>query len=68
MIAFSRRLSTTADSVRVRAIYDGPQGTLLAAASALSGNLAFAERLLRERVFDLRQCEAILDVGGGAGN
>lgn len=52
---------------KVRDVYDGPQGALLATASLLSGHLALGDRLLRERQFDLRGAKHILDVGSGAG-
>jgi len=52
---------------KVRDVYDGPQGALLATASLLSGHLAAGDRLLRERKFDLRGAKQILDVGSGAG-
>ncbi len=52
---------------KVRDVYDGPQGALLATASMLSGHLALGDRLLRERKFDLRGAKRILDVGSGAG-
>ena len=56
-----------AHRARVRATYDGAGGALLATASALSGNLAFAERLFRNRIFELQGLNHILDVGSGAG-
>lgn len=52
---------------KVRDVYDGPQGALLATASMLSGHIAAGDRLLRERHFDLRGAKQILDVGSGAG-
>ncbi len=52
---------------KVRDVYDGPQGALLATASLLSGHIAAGDRLLRERKFDLRGAKQILDVGSGAG-
>jgi ubiquinone/menaquinone biosynthesis C-methylase UbiE len=39
----------------------------LAVASALSGHLGAAERILRDRQFDLRGLRNLLDVGSGAG-
>jgi 2-polyprenyl-3-methyl-5-hydroxy-6-metoxy-1,4-benzoquinol methylase len=63
----SEASASTALRSRVRATYDGPGGALLATASAVSGNLAFAERLFRTRVFDLQGLTQILDVGSGAG-
>jgi SAM-dependent methyltransferase len=52
---------------KVRDTYGGPQGAFLAVASTLSGHLAAGDRLLRERLFDLRGCRSILDLGSGAG-
>jgi ubiquinone/menaquinone biosynthesis C-methylase UbiE len=52
---------------KVRDVYDGPQGALLATCSMLSLHTAFGERLFRERKFDLRGARSILDVGSGAG-
>lgn len=52
---------------KVRGVYDGPQGAMLAACSMLSLHTALGDRLLRERKFDLRGAKQILDVGSGAG-
>ena len=52
---------------KVRNVYDGPQGAMLAACSMLVAPLALGERLFRERKFDLRGARNILDVGSGAG-
>ncbi|MBL9125315.1 MAG: methyltransferase domain-containing protein [Planctomycetaceae bacterium] len=52
---------------KVRDVYDGPQGALLATASLLSLHLAFGERLFRKRRFELTGVKKILDVGSGAG-
>lgn len=62
-----RRVSFDEYRQKVRNVYDGPQGVLLATASKLSLHIAFGERLLRERRFDLRGAKRILDVGSGAG-
>ena len=62
-----RRPGKVADRQKVRAVYAGPQGALLATASFLSGHLTAAERLFRSRKFDLGGCRRILDVGTGAG-
>jgi SAM-dependent methyltransferase len=58
--------SVAMQRAQVRATYDGARGALLATASALSGNLASAERLFRDHIFDLRGLTTILDVGSGA--
>jgi len=62
-----RRVSFREYRDRVRNVYDGPQGALLATASMLSLHVPLGERLLRERRFDLRGAKSLLDVGSGAG-
>ena len=52
---------------KVRDVYDGPQGALLATCSMLSLHTPLGARLFRERKFDLRGARHILDVGSGAG-
>ena len=52
---------------KVRDVYDGPQGAMLAACSLLSLHTPLGDRLFRERQFDLAGAEHILDVGSGAG-
>ena len=52
---------------KVRDVYDGPQGAILAACSMLSLHTPLGNRLFRERKFDLRGLRNILDVGSGAG-
>lgn len=52
---------------KVRDVYDGPQGALLATCSLISGHLTLGERLFRSRKFDLAGSRRILDVGSGAG-
>ena len=52
---------------KVRDVYGGKQGALLATASLLSLHIPLGDRLLRERKFDLRGAKQILDVGSGAG-
>ena len=52
---------------KVRDVYDGPQGALLATCSMLSLHTPLGARLFRERKFDLRGTRSILDVGSGAG-
>src|SRR5205085_2833081 len=62
-----RRVSYDEYRDKVRHVYDGPQGAILATCSMLSGHIAAGDRLLRERRFDLRGAQNILDVGSGAG-
>lgn len=52
---------------KVRGVYDGPKGAMLAACSLISLHTPLGDRLLRERKFDLRGARHILDVGSGAG-
>jgi ubiquinone/menaquinone biosynthesis C-methylase UbiE len=52
---------------KVRDVYDGPKGAMLATCSLLSGHTALGERLFRERRFDLHGVRQILDMGSGAG-
>jgi ubiquinone/menaquinone biosynthesis C-methylase UbiE len=52
---------------KVRDVYDGPKGAILATCSLLSLHSTLGDRLLRERKFDLRGARRILDVGSGAG-
>lgn len=63
----SERLTYEEYREKVRHVYDGPRGAVLAVCSMLSGHLALGERLLRDRRFDLRGVRNILDVGSGAG-
>ena len=62
-----RRVSYEQYREKVRDVYGGPQGALLATASMLSLHLAMGDRLFRTRRFDLRGAKRILDVGSGAG-
>jgi ubiquinone/menaquinone biosynthesis C-methylase UbiE len=52
---------------KVRDVYDGPQGAILATCSMLSLHTPLGARMFRERKFDLRGARRILDVGSGAG-
>ena len=61
-----RRVSYEEYRDKVRDVYGGPQGALLATASLLSLHIHLGDRLLRERKFDLRGAKNILDVGSGA--
>ncbi|HVC92753.1 MAG TPA: class I SAM-dependent methyltransferase [Pirellulales bacterium] len=62
-----RRVSYEKYREKVRDVYDGPQGAMLAMCSLLSLHVTLGDRLLRERRFDLRGAKSILDVGSGAG-
>ena len=52
---------------KVRDVYDGPQGAMLAACSLLSLHTPLGERFFQKREFDLQGARHILDVGSGAG-
>lgn len=52
---------------KVRDVYDGPQGAVLAACSMISLHTPLGARMFRERQFDLHGSKYILDVGSGAG-
>jgi ubiquinone/menaquinone biosynthesis C-methylase UbiE len=62
-----RRLSYREYRDKVRDVYGGPKGAILAACSFLSLHTPMGDRMLRERRFDLRGVRHILDVGSGAG-
>lgn len=62
-----RRVSYETYRDKVRDVYDGPQGAVLAACSLISLHSPLGDRLLRTRKFDLRGARRILDVGSGAG-
>lgn len=62
-----RRVSYETYRDKVRDVYDGPQGAVLAACSLISLHSPLGDRLLRTRKFDLRGAKQILDVGSGAG-
>lgn len=52
---------------KIRRVYDGPRGAMLATCSLLSLHTVLGNRLLRKRKFDLQGARRILDVGSGAG-
>ena len=60
---------TTPDEYRdrIKHVYGGAQGALLATASKVSLHVPLGRRLIRTRKFDLRGMKSILDVGSGAG-
>ena len=62
-----RQLSYEEYREKVRNVYGGPKGAMLATCSMLSLHVPLGERLFRERKFDLRGARNILDVGSGAG-
>ena len=62
-----RQVSYQEYRAKVRHVYGGPKGAMLATCSMLSLHVPLGERLFRERQFDLRGARSILDVGSGAG-
>jgi ubiquinone/menaquinone biosynthesis C-methylase UbiE len=52
---------------KVKDVYDGPQGAILATCSLLSLHSPLGARMFREGRFQLRGARRILDVGSGAG-
>ncbi|MEX2187774.1 MAG: class I SAM-dependent methyltransferase [Pirellulales bacterium] len=62
-----RRVSYDEYREKVRDVYAGPKGALLATCSMLSLHSPMGERLFRKRKFALDGAKSILDVGSGAG-
>lgn len=62
-----RRVSYDEYREKVKDVYGGPKGAMLATASMLSLHIPLGKRLFRNRKFDLRGMKSILDVGSGAG-
>jgi ubiquinone/menaquinone biosynthesis C-methylase UbiE len=64
---FIDRVSADEYRDKIKDVYGGRQGALLATASKVSLHMKFGRRLIRSRRFDLRGMKSILDVGSGAG-
>jgi ubiquinone/menaquinone biosynthesis C-methylase UbiE len=62
-----RRASPEEYRDKIKHVYGGPQGALLATASRMSLHIPLGRRLIRSRRFDIRGMKSILDVGSGAG-
>lgn len=62
-----RRLSERQYRSRVRHLYDGPRGAVLAMSSLISLHEPLVGRMLRRGRFDVTRFHSILDVGSGAG-
>jgi ubiquinone/menaquinone biosynthesis C-methylase UbiE len=62
-----RRVSPDEYKEKIKHVYGGPQGAVLAACSLISLHIPMGKRLFRTRRFDLRGMKSILDVGSGAG-
>jgi ubiquinone/menaquinone biosynthesis C-methylase UbiE len=64
---FIDRVSADEYRDKIKDVYGGRKGALLATASKVSLHMKFGRRLIRSRKFDLRGMRSILDVGSGAG-
>lgn len=62
-----RNISNDEYRSKVKRVYGGPKGAVLATCSLLSLHSPLGERLFRSRKFDLAGAQSILDVGSGAG-
>jgi ubiquinone/menaquinone biosynthesis C-methylase UbiE len=62
-----RRVSTDEYKEKIKHVYGGPKGAMLATCSMISLHIPLGKRLFRTRQFDLRGMKSILDVGSGAG-
>lgn len=62
-----KRVSLDEYRAKVKDVYGGPQGAMLATASMVSLHLPLTERIFRTRKFDLTGMKSLLDVGSGAG-
>lgn len=75
MSAFKRAVENdlidrvSADEYRdkIKDVYGGPQGALLATASRISGHIQLGRKFIRSRQFDICGMKSILDIGSGAG-
>jgi SAM-dependent methyltransferase len=61
------RLSLSQYQDRVRNLYDGPAGAVLALASLVSLHEPLMGRVIKSRRFDVTRFRSILDLGSGAG-
>jgi len=61
------RVSADEYRSKIKDVYGGRKGALLATASKMSLHIQLGRRLIRSRKFDIRGMKSILDVGSGAG-
>ena len=61
------RLSLSQYQDRIRNLYDGPAGAVLALGSVLSLHEPLVGRMIRKGKFDVTRFQSILDLGAGAG-
>ena len=64
---FIHRVSADEYRNKIKDVYGGRKGALLATASKMSLHIQLGRRLIRSRKFDIRGMKSILDVGSGAG-
>jgi ubiquinone/menaquinone biosynthesis C-methylase UbiE len=64
---FIHRVSADEYRSKIKDVYGGPKGALLATASKMSLHIQLGRRLIRTRKFNLHGLKSILDVGSGAG-
>ena len=62
-----RRVSADEYREKIKDVYGGPKGAMLATCSLISLHVPLGKRLFSRRKFDLRGMRSILDVGSGAG-
>jgi ubiquinone/menaquinone biosynthesis C-methylase UbiE len=62
-----RRASPEEYREKIKHVYGGPQGAMLATASKMSLHIPLGRRLIRTRKFDIQGMKRVLDVGSGAG-
>ncbi|MAG94136.1 MAG: hypothetical protein CMJ48_10345 [Planctomycetaceae bacterium] len=62
-----QRLSLRKYQNRVRRMYDGPAGAVLALGSAISLHEPLVGHVLRSKKFDMARFQNVLDIGSGAG-
>jgi ubiquinone/menaquinone biosynthesis C-methylase UbiE len=61
------RMSADEYRDKIKDVYGGRQGALLATASRISLHIQMGKKLIGSRQFDLRGMQSILDIGSGAG-
>jgi ubiquinone/menaquinone biosynthesis C-methylase UbiE len=61
------RISADEYRDKIKDVYGGRKGAMLATASKMSLHVQLGRRLIRTRKFDIRGMKSILDVGSGAG-
>ncbi|MBX3443956.1 MAG: class I SAM-dependent methyltransferase [Planctomyces sp.] len=62
-----KQLSSQTYRDRIRSLYDGPAGSVLALASLVSLHMPLVGRMFKARKPDVSQVRSVLDIGSGAG-